>query len=151
MTSREDMRVILNTFSGMKQDNLTTDVFWSVLGTLGGFAHNEIGRDQSLSLAQLCFLADMPPSVCDMIAVTDAHALWAHGHFHNCPSGECFLSPGGQWTLNLSPLEWLPLCLWVSTHHPFSITALLSCVAPLPPRCESDLDLIYGTMKPRRL
>lgn len=55
MASKEDMTVTVNTFSGVKQDILTTDVFWFVLGVLGGFAHNEISRDQRLPLGQLCF------------------------------------------------------------------------------------------------
>lgn len=55
MASKEDMTVTVDTFSGVKQDILTTDVFWSVLGVLGGFAPNEISRDQCLPLGQLCF------------------------------------------------------------------------------------------------
>ena len=55
MASKEDMTVTVDTFSGVKQDILTTDDFWSVLGVLGGFAPNEISRDQCLPLGQLCF------------------------------------------------------------------------------------------------
>lgn len=55
MASKEDVTVRVDTFSGVKQDILTTGVFWSVLGIVGGFAHNEISRDQCLPLGQLCF------------------------------------------------------------------------------------------------
>lgn len=41
----------------VKQDILTKEALWAVLGLLGGFAHNKIDRDQSLSLGcEICLV-----------------------------------------------------------------------------------------------
>ena len=127
----------MDTFSGVKQDILTTGVFWSVLGIVGGFAHNEIGRDQCLPLGQLCFSGWWPPHVWHDCC-PDAYARQAHG------------SHLSQWvlplfweivTLNRPLLEWLMLMFMGFHIELYIYVTILPCLV-IWPHGLWDLDMI---------